>query len=257
MAEEGFHDYTLATNLERLVAQVEQCFRGWMLTGLENISHMPPATGPDKQPTNVVRVSNALKHKLPWREQPYVLTLHPASYSRRLLDAAEASSLMSVGRLALAGGGVGWPLLMPVHDALRDAYCGTAQVGCGSVSSPLRQGRLGMRSADRHRRHVSVAAAGADWLWSAELAAVVLQEGGRLSGVCPQPYGYNPSSSSSSSRGAELDPGSFTTMLSALMTARTAATAAKSLYELAGAEWWAGAMAASKAVQLGGVACTS
>jgi hypothetical protein len=31
--------------------------------GLENISHMPPATGPDKQPTNVVRVSNALKHK--------------------------------------------------------------------------------------------------------------------------------------------------------------------------------------------------
>jgi hypothetical protein len=31
--------------------------------GLENISHMPPATGPDKQPSNVVRVSNALKHK--------------------------------------------------------------------------------------------------------------------------------------------------------------------------------------------------
>jgi hypothetical protein len=74
--------------------------------------------------------------------------------------------------------------------------------------------------------------AGADWLWSAELAATVLQEGGRLSGVCPQPYGYNPSSSS---RGPALDPGSFTTMLSALMTARTAATAAGSLYELAGA----------------------
>jgi hypothetical protein len=34
-----------------------------LLAGLENISHMPPATGPDKQPTNVVRVSNALKHK--------------------------------------------------------------------------------------------------------------------------------------------------------------------------------------------------
>jgi hypothetical protein len=61
----------------------------------------------------------------------------------------------------------------------------------------------------------------------------VLQEGGRLSGVYPQPYGYNPSSSSSS-RGPALDPGSFTTMLSALMTARTAATAARSLYELAG-----------------------
>jgi hypothetical protein len=30
----------------------------------------------------------------------------------------------------------------------------------GYSSSPIRQGRLGMRSADRHRRHVSVAAAG-------------------------------------------------------------------------------------------------
>jgi hypothetical protein len=30
----------------------------------------------------------------------------------------------------------------------------------GFSSSPIRQGRLGMRSADRHRRHVSVAAAG-------------------------------------------------------------------------------------------------
>lgn len=37
--------------------------REYALAGLENISHMPPATGPDKQPTNVVRVSNALKHK--------------------------------------------------------------------------------------------------------------------------------------------------------------------------------------------------
>ncbi|KAF6256674.1 hypothetical protein COO60DRAFT_1640552 [Scenedesmus sp. NREL 46B-D3] len=52
----------------------------------------------------------------------------------------------------------------------------------GFSSSPLRQGRLGMRSADRHRRHVSVAAAGADWLWNIELAAAVLQKGGRLSG---------------------------------------------------------------------------
>jgi hypothetical protein len=35
---------------------------------------------------------------------------------------------MSVGRLALSSSGVVWPLLMPVHDALRDAYCGLAQV---------------------------------------------------------------------------------------------------------------------------------
>ena len=41
--------------------RTDGCF--FAFAGLGNISHLPPATGPDKQPTNVVRVSNALKHK--------------------------------------------------------------------------------------------------------------------------------------------------------------------------------------------------
>jgi hypothetical protein len=77
-----------------------------------------------------------------------------------------------------------------------------------------------------------IVSAGADWLWSAAAAQEVLAFGGRLSGVCPQPWGYvavppHPS-------GPPLDPGSFTTMLSALMTARTAAATAHSLWELSG-----------------------
>lgn len=74
--------------------------------------------------------------------------------------------------------------------------------------------------------------AGADWLWTAAAAHEVLALGGRMSGVCPQPWGSNPGPNSAS--GAQLDPGSFTTMLSALMTARTAAAAAHSLWELTG-----------------------
>jgi hypothetical protein len=148
----------------------------------------------------------------------------------------------------------------------------------GFSSAPTRPGRLGVRSVERHRRHVSVAAtgggrpwslwrraadchllllllllllatpvpcsiphptattnntpAGADWLWTAEAAQQVLAYGGRLSGVQPQPWGQAPRPDSFA--GLQLDPGSFTTMLSALLTARTAAAAAHSLWELAG-----------------------
>jgi hypothetical protein len=80
-------------------------------------------------------------HKLQrWFGLDLFVLLQPASYSRRLLDAAEASSLMSVGRLALSSSGVGWPLLMPVHDALRDAYCGLAQVWRGSLGCRVASG---------------------------------------------------------------------------------------------------------------------
>jgi hypothetical protein len=66
-----------------------------------------------------------------WFGVDLFVLLQPASYSRRFLDAAESSSLLSVARLALSSAGVAWPLLLPVHDALRDAYIGVAQVGLG------------------------------------------------------------------------------------------------------------------------------
>jgi hypothetical protein len=59
----------------------------------------------------------------------HFVLLQPRSYSKRLLDAAEAATLASAGTLALANSRVTWPLFLPVHDALRDAYTGAAQVG--------------------------------------------------------------------------------------------------------------------------------
>lgn len=66
-----------------------------------------------------------------WFGVDLFVLLQPASYSRRFLDAAESSSLLSVARLALSSAGVAWPLLLPVHDAVRDAYVGVAQVRLG------------------------------------------------------------------------------------------------------------------------------
>lgn len=69
-----------------------------------------------------------------WFGLDLFVLLQPASYSRRFLDAAESSTLLSVGRLALSSCGVCWPVLLPVHDALRDAYLGVAQVSSSAQS---------------------------------------------------------------------------------------------------------------------------
>lgn len=58
--------------------------------------------------------------------------LAPTSYSRRVLDADEAATLLAASALAAGAAGVAWPLFVPVHDALRDAYHGMAQVGGGA-----------------------------------------------------------------------------------------------------------------------------
>jgi hypothetical protein len=129
----------------------------------------------------------------------------------------------------------------------------------GLSDTPIRESHLSLRSGERTRRHVSLQRGGADWLWSAELANVTLHFGGSLSGVAPRPSGRagaaaratrslddatsgdgSPSAArrAAGGGGGGPDPGSFSTMLSALLTARTAAQAAGTLYELAGPEWW-------------------
>ena len=51
------------TRQTSFVAQIEQSLRGWLFTGLENISHMAPAAGADKRPGTLVKLSNTLQHK--------------------------------------------------------------------------------------------------------------------------------------------------------------------------------------------------
>lgn len=66
-------------------------------------------------------------HKLQeWFVAGPCLILSPDSYSGRILEEEEAHTLMSAGAAAISHLRLPWPLFIPVHDALRDAYRGVA-----------------------------------------------------------------------------------------------------------------------------------
>ena len=56
-----------------------------------------------------------------------VVVLSPDSYSGRILDEDEAHTLLSAGAAALSHLKLPWPVYIPVHDALRDAFRGFAR----------------------------------------------------------------------------------------------------------------------------------
>ncbi len=66
------------------------------------------------------------------------LVILPDSYSGRILDEEEAHTLLSAGAAALSHLKLAWPVYIPVHDALRDAYRGIFV-----HSSSLSSGRSG------------------------------------------------------------------------------------------------------------------
>lgn len=76
-------------------------------------------------------------HKLQeWFGGTPVLLLAPASYSGRVLDEQEAHTLLSAASPALGHQQLSWPLVVPVQDAVRDAYQGVA-VGPGGAAVHL------------------------------------------------------------------------------------------------------------------------
>ncbi|GLC52842.1 hypothetical protein PLESTB_000674500 [Pleodorina starrii] len=84
---------------------------------------------PRGRPTGLPWWLPTFQHRLQrWFGLDAFLLLHPASFSRRILDETEAGSLLSAAALALSASGLGCPLLLPVHDGLRDAYWGLAVV---------------------------------------------------------------------------------------------------------------------------------
>ncbi|GIL63202.1 hypothetical protein Vafri_17328, partial [Volvox africanus] len=73
--EDQFHDYTLASKLERFVAAVEQTLVSWQRTGLSEIIQRGYRCRIKEQPSQV-KVLASLQHRLPWRREPYILQLH-------------------------------------------------------------------------------------------------------------------------------------------------------------------------------------
>ncbi|KAL4859894.1 26S proteasome non-ATPase regulatory subunit 13 A [Chlorella vulgaris] len=195
--EQQFSDFTTATALERFIATLETCLTTWRDRELDG--QLPQY---QQFVVGGETLKAQLQHRLPFRAEPYTLTLHlaplvphhmaslgeeglllpdptpegrsgqwpgssggdtfgqlsaamppvmtslqlqdaphrlqqwfgagaflllmPDSYSGRVLDEGEASTLLSAAAVALSHAHISWPMLLPVHDAVRDSYRGVA-----------------------------------------------------------------------------------------------------------------------------------
>ncbi|KAL0053211.1 hypothetical protein WJX82_002504 [Trebouxia sp. C0006] len=73
-------------------------------------------------------------HKLQqWFNTATYVTLEPNSYSRRILNDQEASTLLSALAAALSNCRLAWPAFLPVHDPLRDAHWGIGAAGLATI----------------------------------------------------------------------------------------------------------------------------
>jgi hypothetical protein len=68
------------------------------------------------------------------------VVLAPNSYSGRILDEEEAHTLLSAGAAALSHLKLPWPVYIPVHDALRDAYRGIFALSASNSGSGAHSG---------------------------------------------------------------------------------------------------------------------
>jgi len=165
--EEEFHDYTSATPWERLAADVERVLRGWMSSatgagaGLEEqeavLEHRLPfrresyrlylqCTGDDmaaSSATNFMAASSPAAAGCPpawlcghhslqrWFAVGTYILLAPDSFSQRVQDDQEASTLLSALSIALRSCAAPWPAFVPLHNVYRQRCLGV-QVGLGT-----------------------------------------------------------------------------------------------------------------------------
>ncbi|KAK9915450.1 hypothetical protein WJX75_009358 [Coccomyxa subellipsoidea] len=130
--DEDFVDYTTVTPWERFVAVIERVLSCWITAGLEDLDKLPGSKLGIKEGVQEV---HDRPHKLQaWFGEDAFLTLIPSSYSRRILNEQEGSTLRSALAVALASTGCPWPAFVPMHDPLRDAYWGVAATCQGSFA---------------------------------------------------------------------------------------------------------------------------
>ncbi|KAF8396974.1 hypothetical protein HHK36_018611 [Tetracentron sinense] len=152
---EGFDDFTLASSWERFISEIEVVCRLWLADGPKNLL--------DKGAVHSCSLMNLYKVKfeLKYGTKSYCieyyfeinndgkvadwngnlhdlqlsfavkefLVIAPLSASRVVLDAPEASKLLSAVAIALSNCGSMWPAFVPVHDPSRKAYIGIQNMG--------------------------------------------------------------------------------------------------------------------------------
>ncbi|XP_025626507.1 uncharacterized protein [Arachis hypogaea] len=152
---EHFDDFTLASSWERFISEIEAVCRLWMSDGPINLLEKGAILLENSG--SLYKVKSEMKHAMKsyymeyyFETNPNVkdgdwnfdlhdlqlcfgvkefLVIAPQSASGVLLDAPEASKLLSAVAIALSNCSSLWPAFVPVHDPSRKAYIGIQSMG--------------------------------------------------------------------------------------------------------------------------------
>ncbi|KAL9668145.1 hypothetical protein QQ045_002520 [Rhodiola kirilowii] len=150
-----FDDFTLASSWERFISDIEAVCRQWLIDGPEKLlekgavrwhsSHDLYKTKADlKYAAKNYSMEYNFRSSLTGKSTGWDGTLHdlqlsfgvdeflaiaPQSASGVVLDAPEASKLLSAVAIALSNCNSLWPAFVPVHDPSRKAYIGIQNMG--------------------------------------------------------------------------------------------------------------------------------
>ncbi|KAL4425754.1 hypothetical protein ABPG75_009770 [Micractinium tetrahymenae] len=150
-----------SNGLQRLQAQLQHRFP-WRSEQYTLALHLPPRgestaqreqpqqqqgqkQGQQQQPTvalawplaNSAALRDAPDRLQQWFGVGAFLLLTPDSYSGRVLEEEEVHTLLSAAAVALSHTRITWPLLVPVHDAVRDGYRGVAVAAASAGGATL------------------------------------------------------------------------------------------------------------------------
>ncbi|KAK4274842.1 hypothetical protein QN277_018012 [Acacia crassicarpa] len=152
---EHFDDFTLASSWERFISEIEAVCRLWMADGPKNLLEKGAVLL--ESYGNLYKVKSEMKYAMKSYFMEYYfesnpmgkaaewnfnlhdlqlcfgvkefLVIAPQSASGVVLDAPEASKLLSAIAIALSNCSSLWPAFVPVHDPSRKAYIGIQNLG--------------------------------------------------------------------------------------------------------------------------------
>ncbi|KAE9598639.1 putative Rab3 GTPase-activating protein catalytic subunit [Lupinus albus] len=154
---EHFDDFTIASSWERFISEIEAICRLWISDGPNNLLIKGAVLVEDSN--NLYKVKSELKYSMKSYYMEYYfetnpddggkpagwnfdlhdmqlcfgikefLVIAPQSASGVVLDAPEASKLLSSVAIALSNCSSLWPAFVPVHDPSRKAYIGIQSMG--------------------------------------------------------------------------------------------------------------------------------
>ncbi|XP_051143274.1 uncharacterized protein LOC127259743 isoform X2 [Andrographis paniculata] len=152
---EHFDDFTLASSWERFISEIEAVCRQWQADGPKNLL----VNGAIQTDLNMglYKVKSGFKYAMKYYCMEYYfetnndgevdswnkamncmqlsfgvkefVVLAPESKSGMVLDAPEATKLLSAVAIALSNCSCLWPAFVPVHDSSRQAYIGIQNMG--------------------------------------------------------------------------------------------------------------------------------